>query len=49
MGEVVPVDDVEGRIAALAQGGGFYVFENGKIANMRNVNMNDLINVFVYL
>ncbi|HME45129.1 MAG TPA: hypothetical protein VKF36_18695 [Syntrophorhabdales bacterium] len=40
----VPIDDVEGHILALAQRGGFYVFENGEIATTKRVSMNDLVN-----
>jgi hypothetical protein len=41
--EKVPVNDVEGHIVALVQRGGFYVFENGEIATIERVSMNDLI------
>jgi len=41
--EIVAVDDVEGHIVALAQRGGFYVLENGEIATIKRVSMNDLI------
>ena len=41
--EAVSVDDVEGHIVTLAQRGGFYVLENGEIATIKRVSMNDLI------
>jgi hypothetical protein len=41
--ENVLVDDVEGHTVSLAQRGGFYVFENGEIATIKRVSMNDLI------
>jgi hypothetical protein len=41
--EIVPVDDVEGHNVTLAQRGGFYVFENGEIATIQRVSLNDLI------
>ncbi len=41
--EKVPVDDVKGHEVILAQRGGFYVLENGEIATIRRVSMNDLI------
>jgi len=41
--ERVPVGDVEGHVLALAQRGGFYVLENGEIATMKRVSINDLV------
>jgi len=41
--EAVSVDDVEGHIVTLAQRGGFYVLENGEIATITRVSLNDLI------
>jgi nucleoside-diphosphate-sugar epimerase len=41
--DVVSVDDVEGHIVTLAQRGGFYVLENGEIATIKRVSMNDII------
>jgi hypothetical protein len=41
--EVVSVDDVEGHIVTLAQRGGIYVLENGEIATIKRVSLNDLI------
>jgi hypothetical protein len=41
--EAVSVDDVEGHIVTLAQRGGFYVLENGEIATIKRVSMNDVI------
>ena len=41
--EAVSVDDVEGHFVTLAQRGGFYVLENGEIATIKRVSMNDLI------
>jgi len=41
--ETVPVDDVEGHIVSLAQRGGFYVLENGEIATIKRVSLNDLV------
>jgi len=40
----VALDDVEGHIVVLAQRGGFYVLENGEIATIKRVSLNDLIN-----
>jgi len=41
--EAVPVDDVEGHLVTLVQRGGFYVFENGEVATIKRVSLNDLI------
>jgi len=39
----VKVEDVEEHIVGLSQRGGFYVFENGEIATIKRVSLNDLI------
>jgi len=35
------VDDVEGHTVSLAQRGGFYVLDNGEIATIKRVSLND--------
>ena len=41
--EAVSVDDVDGHLVTLAQRGGFYVLENGEVATIKRVSLNDLI------
>ena len=41
--DTVPLDDMEGHIVVLAQRGGFYVLENGEIATIKRISLNDLI------
>jgi hypothetical protein len=41
--ERVVLDDVEGHAVSLAQRGGFYVFDNGEVATITRVSLNDLI------
>jgi hypothetical protein len=40
--ESVLVDDVEGHTVVLAQRGGFYVCDNGELATIKRVSLNDL-------
>jgi hypothetical protein len=40
--EIAPVGDVEGHNLYLSQRGGFYVWDNGEIATITRVSLNDL-------
>ena len=39
--DISVVDDVEGHTVSLAQRGGFYVLDNGEIATIKRVSLND--------